>query len=181
MPYDRFRHRVRTIARLNLSRVNGATCSAVDDVPRDHVIVPVDDDDWFAPDLAEWLRQEHDPTVRGYLWTRQVIEPPRGIRGALERLARHLGRRDRFTCKTNNYAVVNDPGVAHLALNHVPASRHFDAYPAQIKRIPAILAIQNRTLASQTALAWGRPSVRREELVRLLRRYRALYVSWKLD
>lgn len=180
MPYHLFRQRVHRIAQLNLDRVEGATYSAMERVPSDHLIVPVDDDDWFAPDLAERLRKEFDPSVRGYLWSCHVIEPPRRIRSSFRRIAGLLGRPDRFICGTNNYAVVSTPGLRHLALNHVKASRHFDARPSDIKRIPATLAIQNRTLASQTTLAWNRPSIRREELVILLSRYRDLYSSWKL-
>ena len=177
MPYQVFRQRVQQIAQLNHSRVEGATCSAIEDVPSGHVIVPVDDDDWFSPDLANRLRQEHDPRVRRYLWRREVIESPRPIRSSLSRMARLLGRADQFTCKTNNYAVVNEPGLAHLALNHVRASEYFDAHPSDIKRIPATLAIQNRNLASQTALAWNRPSITQEELLNVWYRYRHLYSS----
>jgi hypothetical protein len=178
MPYHVFRGRLRKIARLNLGRIAGAVCSTVEAVPPGDLIVPVDDDDWFAPDLADRLRRESDPGARGFVLTRVVIEPSRRIRDRLRRVARLLGRRDRVVCKTNNYAVVNDVGIAHLALNHVQASRYFDAHPSDFKRVPGVLAIQNRTLASQTSLAWGRPSIGRDALVRLFRCYDGLYASW---
>ena len=181
MPYHAFRHRLRQIAQVSHDLVEGATCSAVDKVPSGHIIVPVDDDDWFAPDLANHLQQEYDPGARGYLWTREVIEAPSRTRSSLRRIARLLGRRqEKFICKSNNYAIVNEPDLAHLALNHVRASQYFDAHPSDIRRISATLAIQNRTLASQTTLAWGRPSIRRDELVILLHRYRGLYSSWQV-
>lgn len=175
MPYHRFRQRVREVAALNLSRVEGAVHSAIEDVPPGDLIVPVDDDDWFAPDLVNRLRREHEPRARCYLWSRDVIELPRRIRSSLQRLARSLGRKGRFICGTNNYAVVSEPALVPLARNHVKASQHFDRRPADIKRVSGTLAIQNRTLASQTVLAWHRPSIRRQELVTLLRRYRGLY------
>jgi len=175
MPYHRFRQRLREIAELNLSRVEGIVRSGVEAVPAGDLIVPVDDDDWFAPDLARRLEPALDPRVRCYLWTRAVIEPPRLIRDGLRRLARRLGRRELFVCQSNNYAVVSAPGLVPLALNHVQASRYVDLHPAEVVRVPATLAVQNRTLASQTTLAWTRPSIGRKELVALWRRYRCLY------
>jgi hypothetical protein len=114
------------------------------------------------------------------LWRREVIEPPSRLRRGLSYVARRLGRPERHTCKTNNYAVVNEPGVADLALDHAKASEYFDAHPSDVRRIPATLAVQNRNLASQTALAWGRPSISRDELLAVFRRYRDLYSSPRL-
>ena len=180
MPYHLFRQRLRDIARLNLSRVEGAMCAAVEDVAPGQVIVPIDDDDWLAPDLASHLIEAYEPSVRGYLWSSHVIELPRRIPGSLRRLARFLGRRDRHLCKTNNYAVVSEPTLRPFVFSHVKASHYFTANPSDVKRVPGVLAIQNRTLASQTVLGWDRPSISRDELVALLRRYRGLYSSWRL-
>src|SRR5262249_51752978 len=83
-----------------------------------------------APDLAIRLRQAHDPRAQAYLWRRAVIEPPRRIRDGLRLVARLIGRRDENTCKTNNYAVVNEPALAPLALSHSGASQYVDAPPA---------------------------------------------------
>jgi hypothetical protein len=180
MPYHVFRQRLKSIAQTNLARVEGAACSELETVPPGHVIVPVDDDDWLAPELGVALRRTHDPRMRGYLWQREVIEPPRPLRRGFSLVARLLGRGERFTCMTNNYAVANEPEVGRLALRHAGASAYFDAHPADIKRISATLAVQNRNLASQTTLAWGRPSISREELLRVFRRYRDLYPSLRL-
>jgi hypothetical protein len=181
MPYHVFRARLRQIALLNVSLVEGATCSAISEVGSGDVIVPIDDDDWLAPDLVGRLRSEYEPTVRCYLWTREVIEPISSLRYRLERLARRLGRRDPLLCRTNNYAVVSEPELIQAALSHGHASRYFAARPpSEIRRMTGTLAIQNRTLASQTTLAWRRPSIGREELANLLHRYKRLYASWKL-
>lgn len=180
MPYHRFRHRVCEIAQLALSRVEGVLSSTPDAVPPGDVLVPVDDDDWLAPDLASHVGRANAPGTRGYLWSRAVIEPPERVRVLLRTVARGLGRRDRIICKTNNYAVVSEPGLWPLARRHVAASRYFLAHPAAIRRIPATLAIQNRTLASRTALAWTRPSITPAELFAGFRRYRRLYASWRL-
>lgn len=44
-----------------------------------------------------------------------------------------------------------------------------------MRRIDARLSLMNRTLASQTSLAFLRPNLRRSELLRKYRRYRRLY------
>jgi hypothetical protein len=141
--------------------------------------VPTDDDDWFAPDLATRLRRVHDRAVAGYLWRRGTLQYESPAVRVRSRIARLMARREKFICKTNNYAVRNERELAPLALNHVRASAYFVAHSAEVKRIPATLAIQNRTLASQTALAWRRPTIGRKTLVGLLERHRALYASWK--
>jgi hypothetical protein len=68
-----------------------------------------------------------------------------------------------------------------LARGHTDASAYFDAHPGDIREIPATLAVQNRNLASQTALAWGRPSIGQGELLAVFRRYRRLYPTVRLD
>ncbi len=170
MPYHVFRQRLKTIAELSLARVEGAARSELEAVPPGHVIVPVDDDDWFAPDLGVQLLRVRDPNARGYLWRREVIEARPLWRRGLSYVARRVGRPERNICRTNNYAVVNELGAADLALNHVTASEYFETHPAEIRRIPVALAVQNRSLASQTALAWGRPSISRGELLAVFQR-----------
>ena len=57
IPYSRFRHEVCEIARLNLSRVERALVRPWDEIPEGAVVLPVDDDDWFAPDIVRrWSR-----------------------------------------------------------------------------------------------------------------------------
>lgn len=180
MPYHVFRQRLKTIAQLNLARVEGVTRSELGSIPPGHVIVPVDDDDWLAPDLGVQLERALDPNAHGYLWQREVIEARPLLRRGLSYVARRLGRPEMHTCKTNNYAVVNEPGVADLVLNHSKASAYFDAHPSDVRRIRGTLAVQNRNLASQTALAWGRPSISRDELLAVFRRYRNLYSARRL-
>jgi hypothetical protein len=179
MPYHVFRQRLSAITTLNFSRVEGAILSRIDDVPRGHLIVPTDDDDWFAPNLVSRLRQSHESDAAGYLWVRDVLgySPPMvRLRAAVGRL---IGRPDKHLCKTNNYAVRSEPELMPLALNHLRASAYFDLHPRDITRVPATLAIQNRNLASQTSLAFGRPTISKRKLVALLDKHRALYAAWK--
>jgi len=59
IPYHRFRHEVCEIARLNLSRVAGATVRPWEEIPDGAIVLPVDDD-WFAPDIVERLTPRLD-------------------------------------------------------------------------------------------------------------------------
>jgi len=171
LPYARFRQRLTEIARENWSRVRDARVVGLDDVPDGCLAVPVDDDDWFAPDLVARLRVALDGRPRGLLWTRWILEArPWGLR-------RLRGRRaeERFTCGSNNYAVVTG-GTWTIALpGHGKASRQFDAHPDRVRRIDARLSVQNRNLSSQTVLGWRTGIIPRSRLRRRYRRYRRLY------
>jgi len=180
LPYREFRHRLTQIARLNLARVENAACEPLERIPPGALVVPVDDDDWFSPDLANRLLEKYDPAFPLYLWIRRVISPSKRRRHRFQLRLRLKRRRKRFTCATNDYAVENFPGAAPLAFNHVRASEYFDAHPSQVRRFREVLGIQNRSMASQTAMAWRRPSITRDELITSFHRYRDLYSSWHL-
>jgi hypothetical protein len=167
MPYHVFRQRLKEIAAANLARVEGAAVADLAAVPEGAVVAPVDDDDWFAPDLATELRRAFDPLALGFLWPRYVLE----ARPWLARAPDHA----RYTCGTNNYAVVNAEGWGEAAEGHGRASRRFDAHGDRVRRLPRMLSIQNRNLSSQTVLAWGRPTISRLRLRRRWRRHRKLY------
>ena len=177
--YGAFRQRLKEIAQLSLSRVEGAECTPLDEVPPGDLIVPVDDDDWFAPNIACEIRRVLEPGRDGYFWIREVISPSRRRR-KLRNILRPKRRRGSYTCKTNNYAVLNTPALCRLFQLHTEASEFFDSHPTRVERIPKTLAIQNRSLASQTALAWKRPTISSEEMIESFERYRNLYAGWKL-
>jgi hypothetical protein len=178
MPYHEFRARLKAIAAGNLARVAHASVSPLASVPAGHIVVPVDDDDWFAPDLVAWLRSAPAPPIEVWLWTRLALQPERRSTRVRRQLARLLGRGERHVCKTNNYAVRSAPTRQAVAANHVEASRYVDAHPGLARRIDRTLAIQNRSLASQTTLAWGAPAISPAALVALLGRYRNFYERW---
>jgi hypothetical protein len=180
MPYHVYRQRVKEIAELSLARVEGAERSRFEDVPMGHVVIPVDDDDWFAPDLAARLAREQTEGITCFLWRQMIIERSKRIRKTYLRLAALVGRGDRVICKTNTYAFVNAPGMKSVALSHELASTHFLAHPASVRRIPARLAVQNRHLGSQTTLRQRRPTVAPERLVELLALHQARYRAWRL-
>jgi len=175
--YYLFRDRLKQIAQANLARVENAVQAPLADVPRDAIVIPMDDDDWLAPELANRLAEQYDPAASGYLWIRDVVAPRVPLR---TRAWYWLWRWTASACATNNYAIPNRPGVAELVSHHVRAGRYFDANRSRIKRMRRILSIQNRNLASRTAMGWRRPSITRDELVDSVDRYRALYSSREL-
>lgn len=177
VPYHTFRHRLKQIARLSLERVVDATCASLDEVPPGGIVVPVDDDDWLAPDLANRIRQAYDPSVRVILWSLHLIELPR--RTTL-RFWPVRWREPRLRCSTNNYAIQNLPELRPLFSSHMRATEYSMRHSDQIARLPDTLSIQNRNMSSQTAMAWRQPSITREQLITSYRRYRTLYDSLAL-
>jgi hypothetical protein len=180
IPYHLFRHEVRAIARLNLALVKDAVVASWDEIPEGALVAPVDDDDWFAPDVARVLASAHDPRALGYFWTSSFVEVPIdfGHRLGLLRRAVFPGTPPRWICTTNNYAVLKSADARPVLEKHTVASERFGgADAARVRRVAGRLSVMNRTLASQTSLGFLRPTVRRAELLRKYRVYRALYAK----
>ncbi|MEO8605096.1 MAG: hypothetical protein ABI629_21190 [bacterium] len=178
MPYHRFRHEVRRIAQLNLARVENAAVRSWDEIPDGALVAPVDDDDWFAPQVATVLERMHEPDAIGYSWTSSFIEVPINLRHRLDLLRHALfpATRPFWICTTNNYAVLKRPDTTLMLEKHTVASVGFGGEHARrVRRIDQRLSAMNRTLASQTSLGFLRPTIRRAELLRKFRRYQALY------
>jgi hypothetical protein len=180
IPYHRFRERLKAIAEATLVRVEGARLVPPADVPAGALVVPVDDDDWLAPELAVRLREAWDGSARGFSWRSHILEarpPGNPVRWLLSRVRPVVPAPDgsRFTCASNNYAFVAAGDVQDLMRSHPQASRSFDADPAAVRRLPLALSLQNRNLSSQTVLGWGKPMIPRRSLLRRFRRYRSLY------
>ena len=181
LSYQRFRYRVAQIADLNHSRVEGAVRADWDQIPDGALVLPVDDDDWFAPGAARALAAELDPGPAGYLWTSRWIEVPIDFGHRLQLLRRRIvpSTPPMWLCGTNNYAMVKGPGVKDLLGSHLRASRWFEDEltrgSGSVKRIAGELGVANRTLASQTTLSQRKHVIRRSELLRKYRRYKKLY------
>jgi hypothetical protein len=178
LSYREFRREVYRIAQWNLSNVRDAVVAAWDEIPEGALVAPVDDDDWFSPDVAGALARACDPEALGYLWTSSFLEVPIDLGHRLFLWRRSLLPRTppRWLCSTNSYAARKQPDTALLLQKHTVASERFagpDA--ARVRRIDERLSLMNRTLASQTSLAFLRPVLRRAELLRKARRYRRLY------
>ena len=82
LSYHEFRYEVSEIARLNLSRIRGATTEQWDDIPDGALVLPVDDDDWFAPDAAEVLAGSTTPPRFGYRWAGDLPRAADGLRSS---------------------------------------------------------------------------------------------------
>jgi hypothetical protein len=182
IPFHIFRYRVRQIAELNHSRVEGAVCADWDEIPEGALVLPVDDDDWFAPDAATVLEGEFDPSVTGYYWTSSWIEVPTNLGHRFYLIRRRLlpWTPQKWICTTNNYAMVKGPSAKTLLTSHIRASRWFDGEvkgpdAGGVKRIDRRLSVANRTLASSTTLRPGRPDISPSKLRRKFRRYKTLY------
>ncbi len=177
MPFHIFRHEVRKIAALNLSRVDGATLAPWDEIPEGSLVVPVDDDDWFAPDLVRILGKAMDPHAAGCYWIQSWVEVPLGFGHQLGLLRRRVFPRTapRWICTTNNYALRKGPD-ATLPRSHVRASAWFMGEGRdRVRRIDERLSVANRTLASMTSLRWRKPPFSRSRLIRRFRKYQSLY------
>jgi hypothetical protein len=176
MPYHLFRAAVKRIAQLTLSRVGNAICAEWDEIPDGELVAPIDDDDWFSPDLGEVLESERVPDVAGYRWTTTFVEVPYDYKRRLHLIRRRvLGSPPKLTCTTNNYAIVKGPGMSDLYMDNTQAGNWFDARPGEIKTIDRHLSITNRTLGSQTSMRYDQSILKRADLMRRHRRYRRLY------
>jgi hypothetical protein len=177
MPYHLFRHRIKAIAQLNLSRVEHVRHATLDAVPDGSLVVPVDDDDWLAPDLGRALAVACEGGKTGYYWQKLFLEPPPPFPQRLAATLPGFPRRKSalWTCSTNNYALVKSAATLPLLANHVVASEYFDRAADQVKWVDGRLSVMNRTLASQTSLGFKRPMITRDELIAKFHRYRRLY------
>jgi hypothetical protein len=182
LPFHVFRHRVREIARLNHSRVEGAACTAWEEIPDGALVLPVDDDDWFSPDVGRVLASEFDPRAAGYYWTSSWAEVPISFGHRIYLIKRRFlpWTRPKWIFTTNNYAMVKVEGAKPLLDSHTEASHWFESRIERraggpVKRIDRRLSVANRTLGSQTSLRFDKPSMSRSQLIRRFRRYRRLY------
>ncbi len=166
MPYCQFRYHLKQIAQLNISKIQNSVCGSWEDIPDGALVIPVDDDDWFSPELGILLEQNLIPGVAGYYWPCNFIETSTSIEHKFWLIRRKLHAAQIWICTTNNYAVVKTPEAKILADNHIRASEWFGENESRIRKISDHLSIMNRTLASQTSLASQRYSIKRLALVR---------------
>jgi hypothetical protein len=186
MPYHQFRARLFEIAQDNLAQVRGATVAEWDEIPEGALVMPTDDDDWFAPHAAETLERVRRPGIEAYVWEATFAETPMwfGHRVYLARRRLIPWWAPRWSCSTNTYAMPKSDAT-HAALgDHTVASRRVDSAPEdELIRLPDRLSVMNRTIASRTQLGAGdrgRPSTKAEMLrkhARYRRRYRRLDLS----
>jgi hypothetical protein len=189
LTYAAFRHRMTQIARENWSRVEHAQLTPREQIPPGALVAPVDDDDWFSPEMGRRLLAERSTSLHGYHWNRYLLETPRRPRRWPFARSRRATDTSRYTCSSNNYAVVNLPELELAIGSHVAASRIFDARPGRVKHVAASLSLQCRNLASRSALGNGLrfaqpgappPPFSPETLIEKLRRQREFYDRLRL-
>jgi hypothetical protein len=182
IPYNLFRHRVREIARQSLSVVEDTVVADWDEIPDGALVAPLDDDDWFAPELGHALEHERDPALSGYRWVNGFLQVPMYFGHRIHLLRRRfLGAPAKLTCTTNNYALVKREGIRILLSRHVLAGNWFgEQEPGAVTYLDRRLSVMNRTVASQTQMGGPRPYVTRSELVRKANGYRRLYENPRL-
>jgi len=184
IPYHLFRQRVREISHLNLSAVQNAVCMdwklEWNDVPDGELVLPVDDDDWFAADVGIVLEKAREDRRQLYRWHSSFLEVPIDLGHRLYLLKRRLFHtRPKWICTTNNYALLKSRDSEPLFRSHIKASEWFLSHPESVKEVGSGLSIMNRTLASRTSLGLMRPEeckpIRQSTLLRKYWQYRALY------
>jgi len=174
LPYHVFRHRVREIARLNLAAVRGAAQVRWEQAPEGELVLPVDDDDWFAPGTADALEAARRPDRALYRWESVFLEAPIDLGHRLYLWKRRVLRMTpKWICTTNNYAVVRTPESEPLFQSHIRASAWVHQNPGGVGALYGKWSTMNRTLASRTTLKLMRPEECRPlSLKTLLRKYR---------
>lgn len=180
LSWREFRVATAALARENLAKVHGARITAWDDVPEGDLVLPVDDDDWFAPDILGRLATMDDGRCDGLVWTQSTLEVPINFGHRLFLLRRRLqpSLQPRWFCGTNNYALRKGPLDAEAWRNHTRADARFRGQPA-IPFVTRRLSLHNRTLASATSMGWRRPTVSRRTLLAKRRAYLRLYARYR--
>lgn len=175
--YHSFRQRLHEIARLSWSRIQNACIADEGTVPENAIIVPVDDDDWFSPELGNRLGWETDLSIFGYHWIRHILEPERRRRSLKGRVKEALTGKVIFA--TNNYALRKRPEIARMLSSHLEASNCLHERPSEFRYLPLALSVHNRSIASQTALGTGLP-FSHQDLLAAYSLYRRLYDRTRL-
>lgn len=180
LSWREFRVTTAALARENLAEVDGARITAWDDVPEGDLVLPVDDDDWFAPDILKRLASVDVGRPDGVVWTQSTLEVPINLGHRLFLFRRRLqpSLLPRWFCATNNYAVRKGPMDLEAWQNHMRADARFRGNPG-IPFIARRLSLHNRTLASATSMGWRQPTVSARTLLAKRRAYLRLYTGYR--
>ena len=181
LPFHAFRRELREIAKANLELIPESVICSWDEVPHGSLVAPVDDDDWFAPQLVKTIQAAATPEVVGLHWPQSVLELPINNGHRLRLLLRRLipGLKPRWFCATNSYVIRKGSVDPRCFESHVAASRWFQHNPDRIRVVQERLSLHNRSLASITSLNFRKPSITPGQLRRRYRAYKRLYQRWR--
>ena len=126
----------------------------LDEVPDDAVVVPIDPNDWLAPELARRIEAARDTACIAWHWRREVLSVPHedGRKG-LSLWRRRRRRSEPDLCGGCNYAITNRTAFAAVIASPHSASDYFAANGNFVRELPQTLGIENRSLASRSSLA----------------------------
>jgi hypothetical protein len=166
-----YRHRVSQIAKTNWENIDGLhdiiysdgtqskTIKIINQIKKqkDSIIIPVDDDDWFAPNIIkELLPHTHRPIIH---WNQAIYDPYDPFKGSYQ-----VRNSRAYQFYTNNFAFnsfIYDFGTRYdkieMSLNHLYFDRNItDEKFAPLRcnwiTINKNLSIANRTMASLSKL-----------------------------
>ncbi len=153
MPYHTYRFNLQKIAKENWSRIEGLDSivsirSWQPELFHDAIIVPIDDDDWLAPQICHVIRNQIQPDTTAISWQADRIECPHCY--AINTCG------DANFYITNGYALtpnyrdaVGDEQFKDSLLWHVHAADHAKEHS---RHLASVLGAAPRTWASVTTL-----------------------------
>jgi hypothetical protein len=178
LPFHEFRRRLREISHLNHERVEGAGVTSWDQVPEGEIALPVDDDDWFAPDAASIVAGCLPRSAAGCRWLPTWIQVPASRAQRISPLWRRLREvRPKLLCTTNNYALVKGRAPYEVMRFHVRASNWFEERvgSGEVVLLRRRLSLVNRSIGSLSTLGTSAKPLSQRALLARYRRYRRLY------
>lgn len=168
MSYFAYRQRLKEIAELSWTRIRNLDLvlrrqdlfTILDGVEH-YIVLPVDDDDWFHPEIADVLRQSWRPGIDAFHWHDGLYRPvPFQDRfDQSQQQERLIVRRWGADFATNGYALTRDglskcsvPLRHQVLAFHWTAGKTFHQQGVERSFVDQLLSASNKSLASCTNL-----------------------------
>ncbi len=164
--YFAIRHRLRLIAETTWAQIldldvfiKSSTSDSLLESFDDFIVMPVDDDDWFHPRVAQVLRKHFTSSSEGFYWDDAVLGGTHK-RGGIHCVQNFALRSPNRQLCTNNYALTKAGYFKHsvddrrrILLDHVYANDLFLQGLARCEHVPHwLLSMTNKTIASSVNL-----------------------------
>ncbi len=157
-----------------------------DDIPEGALVMPTDDDDWFAPHAAEALERMRPPDITAYVWEASFAETPDVVRPPPLPHPPRAVALDAAGMELLHQQLRDGEEREHLRparRSHAASAWVDGAAPGEVLYLPDRLSMVNRTIASRTQLSAGdrshpsTPAEMRRKLARYRRRYGRIDLS----